>query len=135
VVNRERLRAAILRDLGHLFNSAAMVTAGEFEGYPEVERSVLNYGLPALSGRTASSLDPLAMEEMVRRCILAYEPRILPATLRVEAVVTGDQLDHHNRIGLRIHGMLWAQPVPLQMLLQTDIDLETGWVEIKDLTR
>jgi type VI secretion system protein ImpF len=45
------------------------------------------------------------------------------------------QLDHHNQISFRISGQLWAQPVPLELLLQTEIDLETGAVEIKDLGR
>jgi type VI secretion system protein ImpF len=135
VVNRSRMRAAILRDLGHLFSSTAVYGSDELEQFPEVERSVLCYGLPALSGKTASSLDPLAMEESVRRCIIAFEPRILARSLRVEATVAGGQLDHHNQIGLRITGQLWAQPVPLELMLQTDIDLETGAVEIKDLTQ
>ena len=134
VLNRTRLRAAILRDLRHPFNSTSMSGGREFEGFPLVGRSVLNYGLPALSGRTASSLDPMAMEEMVRRCILAYEPRILPESLRIEASISSRQLDHHNQIGFRIDGQLWAQPVPVHLLLRTDIDLETGAVEIQDLT-
>jgi type VI secretion system protein ImpF len=135
VLSRSRLRAAILRDLGNLFNSTSLSDNDDFDGFPEAARSVLNYGLPALSGRTASSLDPLALEESVRRCIVDFEPRILAESLRVEAVASERQMDHHNQIGFRISGQLWAQPVPLQLLLHTDIDLETGWVEIKDLTQ
>lgn len=135
VLSRSRLRAAILRDLGNLFNSTCLSDSDEFDAFPEVARSVLNYGLPALSGRTASSLDPLALEDSVRRCIVAFEPRILAGSLRVEAAASERQMDHHNQIGFRISGQLWAQPVPLQLLLHTDIDLETGWVEIKDLTQ
>ena len=100
-----------------------------------MRRSVLNYGLPALSGQTASSIDPKALEEKVRRVILDHEPRILADTLRVEALVSDLQLDHHNQISFRINGQLWAQPVPLELLLQTNIDLETGQVEIQNLNR
>ncbi len=42
-------------------------------------------------------------------------------------------LDHHNVIGVEIRGQLWAQPVPLELLVRTEIDLETGKVEIADL--
>ena len=134
VISRVRMRESILRDLGSLFNSTFMAGDESFEEFPEVARSVLNYGLPALSGRAASSLDPVALEESVKRCIINYEPRILASSLRVEARITDRQLDHHNQISFEISGQLWAQPVPLALLLHTNIDLETGWVEIKDLT-
>ena len=42
-------------------------------------------------------------------------------------------MDHHNVISVQIRGNLWAQPVPLEMLLRTEVDLETGSVEIRDL--
>ena len=29
--------------------------------------------------------------------------------------------------------MLWAQPIPLELLVRTDFDLETGKVQITDL--
>jgi type VI secretion system protein ImpF len=51
----------------------------------------------------------------------------------VRAVVQASQLDHHNVIGVEIQGHLWAQPVPLELLVRTEIDLETGKVEIADL--
>jgi type VI secretion system protein ImpF len=34
---------------------------------------------------------------------------------------------------VQIHGQLWAQPVPLELLVRTEIDLETGKVQISDL--
>ena len=36
-------------------------------------------------------------------------------------------------IGVEIHGQLWAQPVPLEFLVRTEFDLETGKVQIADL--
>ena len=96
---------------------------------------MLNYGLPALSGLTASTIDPLVLQSRVRQAILDHEPRILPESLVVQAVVSEDQLDHHNQIGFRISGQLWAQPVPLELLLHTDIDLETGRVAVRELNR
>ena len=135
VISRARMRDAILRDLGWLLNSTFLSGDPAFQRYPEVQRSVINFGLPALSGTTASSLDPLALEESVRRSIVTYEPRILADTLKVEAVMGSRQMDHHNQISFRISGQVWAQPVPLELLLDTEIDLESGTVQIKDLTR
>jgi type VI secretion system protein ImpF len=135
VISRAKMRAAILRDLAWLLNTTFMSGDAVLGKYPEVQRSVVNFGLPALSGTTASSLDPRALEESVRSTIINFEPRVLAHSLKVEAVMSNRQLEHHNQISFRISGQLWAQPVPLELLLQTEIDLETGAVEIKDLAR
>ena len=135
VMDRGRLREAVLRDLSWLFNSTALATEGAFDAFPHAKASVLNYGLPPLSGQTASSMDPRLLEAMVKQAILDHEPRILAKSLRVEALVSQKQMDHHNQISFRISGQLWAQPVPLELLLRTDLDLETGRVEIKELAR
>lgn len=135
VINRNRLRELVLRDLAWLFNATAPGAAIDFSAAPEARRSVLNYGLPAFSGQSASTLDPTVLQQRVRQAILDHEPRILPESLNVEVMVNDIQLDHHNQIGLRISGHLWAQPVPLELLLHTDIDLETGRVAVRELDR
>jgi len=134
-MSKTRMRDAVLRDLGSLFNATQMGTKGSLDAYPQVRQSVLNYGLPVLSGQTASSIDPQGLEALVKRAILDHEPRILPNTLVVEALMSQEHLDHHNQISFRITGQVWAQPVPLEMLLQTNVDLETGRVEVKELSR
>ena len=95
---------------------------------------MLNYGLPMLSGQFTSSVQRVSMEQALKNAILQFEPRILPRTLEVELVMEGSALDSHNRIGLRIRGMLWAQPVPLEFLMRSRIDLEEGRIEIEDMT-
>ena len=95
--------------------------------------SVVNYGLPALSGKGVSSLDATDLTRAIREAILNFEPRILPGTLRVTTMLEPGQLDHHNVVGVQIHGELWAQPVPLEFLVRTEFDLETGKVRIDDL--
>jgi type VI secretion system protein ImpF len=135
VMSKTRLRQAVLRDLAWLFNATRFESSEDLAALGNVRRSVLNYGLPALSGRAASSLDIVDLERAVRQSILDFEPRILPHTLRVKALAIADSLDHHNVVGLEIHGELWAQPVPLELLVRTEIDLETGKVEIADLAQ
>ena len=135
VINKARMRNAILRDLSWLFNATQMSIDGSLDDYPAVRQSVLNFGLPALSGLTVSSIDPQFLEKMVRQAIVDHEPRILRETLVVEALMSEVQLNHHNQISFRIAGQVWAQPVPIELLLQTDVDLETGRVELKDLIR
>jgi type VI secretion system protein ImpF len=135
VINRNRLRELVLRDLAWLFNATRPNPDVDWDAVPHAARSVINFGLPPLSGQSASSIDLGALQDRVRAAILLYEPRILPDSLTVEAVVNNEQLDHHNQLGFRIAGQLWAQPVPLELMLHTDIDLETGRVEIRESTR
>jgi type VI secretion system protein ImpF len=135
VLSRQRLRQVVLRDLSWLFNSSRLSDTESLEAYPHVVRSVINFGLPTLSGHTASTIDAVSLETQVRRAIIDHEPRILADTLQVEALVSDRQMDHHNQISFRISGQLWSQPVPLELLLHTDVDLETGRVDVKEISR
>ena len=131
VMSKNQLRQAVLRDLGWLLNSVQSL-GREAEGYSELGTSVLNFGLPALSGQMASKVDVSVLERAIRQAILNYEPRILPDTLAVRALETSSVLDTHNVIEFEISGHLWAQPVPLEILLRTQLDLEAGQVEVRD---
>jgi type VI secretion system protein ImpF len=50
----------------------------------------------------------------------------------VHALESGSVLDMHNMIDFEIRGHLWAQPVPLEILLRTKLDLEAGQVEVRE---
>ena len=133
VLSKRKLRESVLRDLGWLFNSTKLEASDALSGAPYVRLSVVNFGLPAMSGQVASSFDVTDLTRAIREAIINYEPRILPSTLEIKTLLEGGDLDHHNVIGVEIHGQLWAQPVPLEFLVRTDFDLETGRVRITDL--
>lgn len=133
VLSKSQLRAAVLRDLSALLNCVRLGARENLAPYPYVESSVINYGVPAYSGETASTLEVTDLERAVRDAILRYEPRILPDTLQVQAISDNSLLDWHNVISLRISAHLWAQPVPLELLLRTEVDLETGQVELSEV--
>ena len=133
VMVKRRLRESVLRDLVWLFNTTRLEANADLSGAAHVRRAVVNFGLPALSGRSASSIDVSWVERAIRQAILDFEPRVLPPSLAVRAIVRADQADQHNVIGVEIRGQIWAQPVPLELLVRTEIDLETGEVRIADL--
>ena len=132
VMSKRRMRDAVLRDLAWLFNTTRLDPDMDPVTLPYARRSVINFGLPALSGQTASSIEVTDLERAIRQAILDFEPRILPGSLRVRALETG-RFEHHNVIGVEITGELWAQPIPIDLLVRTEIDLETGQVEVADL--
>jgi len=133
VLSKRKLRESVLRDLGWLFNATKLEAGTSLARAPFVRQSVLNFGLPAMSGQAASSFDVTDLTRAIREAIINYEPRILPSTLEITTLLEAGDLDHHNVIGVQIHGELWAQPVPLEFLVRTDFDLETGKVRITDL--
>lgn len=133
VLTKGQLRTAVLRDLAALMNAICLGAGDDLSAYPEVERSVLNYGVPAFAGETASTLDVHDLEEGIRSAILRFEPRVLPNSLLVEAMATDNGLGWHNVVSVRISAQVWAQPVPLELLLRTEVDLETGQVALAEL--
>lgn len=133
VMTKTQMRAAVLRDLAWLFNAVHPLGL-DAEDQPRLAGSVLNYGLPPLSGQLASKLDVSQVEKIIRKTILRFEPRILADTLEVHAVEASSVLDTHNIIEFEISGHLWAQPIPLELLLRTQLDLEAGQVEVREVS-
>ena len=140
VLSRQQLRSAVLRDLSWLFNATraepepASVRTDELRlwaNHDEARRSVLNFGMPAFAGVTLSTLDSEQIERAVSEAITNFEPRIDTNTLQVEVRVESE--NHHNTLQLIIRGQMWNQPVPLELLLAADVDIETGSTRVRDL--
>ncbi|HZW19947.1 type VI secretion system baseplate subunit TssE [Noviherbaspirillum sp.] len=131
-ISRSRLREIVLRDLSWLFNATAPLGAVDERRYPQARHSVLNYGMPCLSGKLASRVELFDLEQTLRQAILDFEPRILPASLAVTGRQPEDELGHHNVLQFEITGELWAQPYPVELWLRTDVDFETGMVKVQD---
>ncbi len=127
-----QLRASVLRDIGWLFNAIRHEVDGSLDEYPEIKRSVLNYGLPAMSGLCVSGTDLVKLERQLRLAILSFEPRLIADTLIVKAEQMNKDLHHHNLVSFKISAQLWAQPAPVELTLQTDIDLESGQCRIAE---
>ncbi len=126
---------AVKRDLTSLMNTVRLGASEDLSAYPEVERSVLNYGMPAFAGEIASTLDMHGLEGSIRTAILRFEPRILANTLQVEAIDNDNVLGRHNVVSVKISAQVWAQPVRLELLLRTEVDLETGQVALAEVLR
>lgn len=131
VISMRQLRESVLRDLAWLLNAGRLDSLQNLDDYPYAARSVLNYGIPDLTGLTASGVDVTVLERAVRQSIWDFEPRILRQTVRVHARVDPERM-HHNALTFDIEGELWAQPVPLRIFLKTELDLELGDVRVTE---
>ncbi len=132
IVSRAGLKRHVLRDLTWLFNCTSYDVDGELSDYPEVHRSVINFGIPPLAGRQYSGVDWKSFERVVHQAVLDFEPRIIPESLHIRMIAADDELGHHNQLQFEIRGEIWSIPFPLELLLRSSLDLETGQVSILD---
>ncbi|MDV9031541.1 MULTISPECIES: type VI secretion system baseplate subunit TssE [unclassified Pseudomonas] len=133
VLSLQQLKASVLRDLAWLLNTTSLLDSDDTLNTP-AGTSVINYGLPALAGNCATNIDLLALERIIHQAIATYEPRILAHTLRVRALTAPAEMNA-NALSFEIEGDLWAQPAALPLLLQTDLDLESGQVRVTTADR
>lgn len=131
VLSVRRLREAVLRDLAWLLNTGHLETTDDLERYPEVSKSVLNFGMPDISGLSLAGTDTANLEKAVRDAIVNFEPRISANSVRV-TIAKNDQDMNRNAMVFNIEGQLWAEPTPVTLYLKTEVDLETGDMSVAD---
>jgi len=133
VLSPSRLRDFVRRDLTWLLNTTSLASLQELEEFPDVMHSVVNFGMPGMAGRVASTIDVRQMERNLLRVISDFEPRLMKNTLKVKLVHNDQKMDV-NAMSFDIEAELWAQPLPLRLFLRTDIDLENGGVKVTEAT-
>lgn len=136
VLTTRQLKEYVKRDLASLLNTSAFEDVEDLSAYPLVAKSVLNYGMPDITGTTLSGTNVKNLERRIKRIINHYEPRILKKSLRVNVHTsdnahTSDEMSQ-NALRFEIECDIWAQPVPERMYLRTEMDLESGKVQVSD---
>jgi type VI secretion system protein ImpF len=130
VLSLRTLRDGVLRDLAWLLNTTCLLSAGEAPKLPHLANSVLNYGVPDLSGNSIANLNLARLERAIRQAIWDFEPRLVRGTVSVRAV--SDAGTNHNKLSFEIEADMWAQPYPERLFLKTELDLEQGGVTLVD---
>lgn len=134
VLSISQMRSSVLRDVGWLLNTVHLQASQDLSAWPEVANSTVNYGIPDLAGTSAAGRNTAMLERSVRQAVLNFEPRILANTLKVTVRIEPEQMSRHA-MSFIIEGQLWAQPVPLNLYLKTELDLETGTVTVAESAR
>lgn len=130
-LSEAQLRESVRRDLTWLLNSTHISAIQDLSAYPEVQRSVINYGIPDLAGQTLSSVDEGKIERVIRDCVLLFEPRLLRESLKLRALASDES--GHNTLVFDIEGEMWAEPVPRAVFLRTEINLEDGVARVEEV--
>jgi type VI secretion system protein ImpF len=127
IISLAKYREGVLRDLIWLLNCSSHTAEEGLDEFPEVEKSVFNFGKRGLSGLVASSLHPGDLEAEIARAIRLFEPRIVKETLVVRAI-SDEKSASPNVLTFEISGELWAQPFPEKLFIKTALDVENGTV-------
>ena len=125
--NESALRATVRRELTWLLNTTNLGAAQDLSDYPEVQTSVLNYGLPDLTGRASPGKAIRDRSKQIKEGILHFEPRMDASKVEVEA-----RGGHDNAITFMIRGDVTSavKAMPVQFL--ADVEVETGEAVVRD---
>jgi type VI secretion system protein ImpF len=126
-----RLRELVSRDLSLLLNASSMETLTDLGTLPHVRASVLNFGMPSLIGRMASSVSHDQLARILERVIRRFEPRL--TRVRVTPEPPGADAEFQE-ISFLVDAELWGQPAPHQVVLHTRIDTGSGKVRVSDMS-
>lgn len=135
-VDSAKLRNIVKRDLETLLNATALESTSDLSGYPKVRGSVLNYGLPDLTGKIISGLSAWDIQESLRAALAHFEPRIVPDSLNVNVDTTGVKTesrvayDPEKGLTLSISGTILGTPMPESIFIQTRWDIEMNELNV-----
>jgi type VI secretion system protein ImpF len=137
VVSPSVLREAVRRDIEALFNTERYEVTpllSDHEGeqmqggpldlsnFPEVRRSVVNYGVPSFSGRSSRDFDRDALAREIKMVLSTFEPRLKDNGTKVQ-VTLGDK---NGGLKIEIDAILIMTPTPERLRLRTSINLDNG---------
>lgn len=125
IISVTEFRNSVQRDLSWLFNTRNLSPVLPIKLYPEIASSVLNYGINELTGISSSSLRQDKLERQLIKAIKQFEPRLIANTIKLSVRLNHDQASS-NAVTFELTADMWAQPVPLHLYVETEMDLENG---------
>jgi len=129
-VNAAQLRDIIQRDLAFLLNTTNAEDLIDRERYPDAAASSVNFGVRPLAGSYLSERRWADIERIVRRAITDYEPRLIPETVIVLPLMNEGARDEYNVLLFEIRAMINLKPYPLELTVQSSVDLETNRMSV-----
>lgn len=124
-----QLRDSVRRDLEALLNTRYHITKPPDE-FPELEKSLLNYGLPDLA--TVNIADARKRDEFtasLQKTLVEYEPRF--KSVKVSYLDNKDETDRTLRF--RIDAVIYADPLPQVVVFDSVLESVTRSVTIKEM--
>lgn len=129
VIELRRLREIVQRDLAWLLNTADSTSVIDVNKYPNVAKSVLNFGIHEVAGDFSTAQRAELIRKSITKSIQAFEPRIHPGSIDVQLRIGKE--DGESIVTFDIRADLWAQPMPVELYLRSQVDVTTGELELE----
>lgn len=127
--NEAALRATVRRELAWLLNTTNLEAVEDLEPYPHVQVSVLNYGLPDLTGKALTRRQILQRAREIRKAVRLFEPRLDRESLTVEAT---EDPETPNALVFTIQGDITSAVQAMPVKFRTEVDPETAAVDVRE---
>lgn len=127
-ISEQTLISEVRRDLQSLLNTVNLNSSQDLSDFPEVENSILNYGLPDLSVHIVDSIRIEKLADDIKQALIRFEPRMDPRTLKV----VRDEEDASETFKVRfiIKADIRCDPVRVGTEFVADVDPALGRIKI-----
>mgnify|MGYP001176760216 CR=1 FL=1 len=124
------LKQAVRRDLENLLNTRRRCATWP-ENLTELQRSLVNYGIPDLTGASLGSASGRQQFcEIIEQVIRQNEPRF--KTVKVKPLENTERLDRTLRF--RVDALLRADPAPEPVVFDSSLEPGTGNFAVKGVS-
>jgi type VI secretion system protein ImpF len=122
------LRDSVRRDLQSLLNTRHRMISPP-EEYPQLEISLLNYGLPDLAAINIADLEKKrSFTRLLEKILSDFEPRF--KTVKVQHITTTNTTD--RTLKFRIDATLYADPAPEIVVFDSVLDPVSRTVNVEE---
>ena len=132
-VSIEKYQDIVLRDLIGLLNSSVTLKEDDLGEMEHVKQSTLAYGMRSFAGMTLSNSSVEIILDEIKQAILKFEGRIDSTSLKVNLTKSADgslECTAGHKLKISISGILRPLQKAETILIETEIDLETGRFEL-----
>jgi len=127
-VTEHTLLSEVRRDLQALLNTVNLNSTQDLSDFPEVQTSILNYGLPDLSVHVVDTIKIDRLADDIRDALIRFEPRMDPRTLQV---IRDDSVESDTfKVRFLIKAEIRCDPVRIGSEFIADVDPAFGRIKI-----
>jgi type VI secretion system protein ImpF len=128
LINSRQLKKDVFDNIEMLFYSRSHLSPAEMKNIPELENSVLGYGIVDFCGRMHSKSNEEFLREHIRKQLLDFEPRLDPTTVTVDFFSSEDSIE--SLLEFQISGLIRTGEVNEEVRFISRINLETGLADL-----
>jgi type VI secretion system protein ImpF len=128
LINSKQLKKDVFDNIEMLFYSRSHLSPREMKNIPELENSVLGYGIVDFCGRMHSKSNEEFLREHIRKQLLDFEPRLDPTTVRVDFFSSEGSIE--SLLEFHISGLIRTGEVNEEVRFISKINLETGLADL-----